>query len=122
MFKVTPPTVKGGSWKESLLHTFAGGNDGSGPLAGLRLGPNGSLYGTATGGSTVGGLIFVMKPRTVDEGAWSFDVLSTFKGSPDGYDPLELTFGTGGLIFGATLYGGTGQCQSGCGTVFESGP
>lgn len=121
VFELNPPPVKGGSWKESLLHTFAGGNDGSGPLAGLHLGPMGNLYGTATGGLTAGGLIFVMKPPP-GHGAWSFEVLRTLKGPPDGYDPLELTFGKGGAIFSSTLYGGTGQCQGGCGTVFRTSP
>jgi hypothetical protein len=127
VFELRPPSTKGGIWTESFLHAFTGGSDGSGTLAGLRLGSSGNLYGTSTGGLTVGGLVFLMKPPTVneesvDKKSWPFDVLSTFKGSPDGYDPLELTFGTGSVIFGATLYGGTGQCQGGCGTVFESGP
>jgi hypothetical protein len=123
VFELKPPTTKGGTWTESFLHVFTGGNDGSGTLAGLRRGSGSNFYGTSTGGSTAGGLIFLMKPRTLDRESWSFEVISTFTGSPDGYDPLELTFGKGGAMFGATLYGGTGQaCQGGCGTVFEISP
>jgi len=122
VFELKPPSAKGGTWTEGFLHVFTGGSDGSGTLAGLRRGSGSNLYGTSAGGSTAGGLIFLLKPSTAEQGPWSFDVLSTFKGPPDGYDPLELTVGNGGVIFGATLYGGTGPCQSGCGTVFESGP
>ncbi|MGA8733069.1 MAG: choice-of-anchor tandem repeat GloVer-containing protein [Terriglobales bacterium] len=121
VFKVTPPTVKGGSWTESLLHTFTGGNDGSSGLSGLLRAVDGSLYGSAGGGAFHRGVVFRMTPSK-NLHPWIFDVLYSFTGSPDGYDPLELTLGKNGAIFGATLYGGTGQCQGGCGAVFESSP
>jgi hypothetical protein len=99
-------------------------SDGQGPWAGLIQGPNGSFYGTAGGTPSRGGLIFRMKPPASSSGsAWAFDVLYDFTGSPDGYDPMELTFGKEGAIFGVSLYGGTGQsCQGGCGTLFEVSP
>ena len=121
VFELKPPTTKGGKWAESLLHTFTGGNDGQVALAGLLVGPDGNLYGSAGGGTFHRGVIFRMSPST-NRVTWAFHVLYSFTGSPDGYDPLELTFGKGGAIFGATLYGGTGQCQSGCGTVFQAQP
>jgi hypothetical protein len=124
VFKLAPPAQNGNSWKESLIHVFTGGDDGQGPWAGLIPGPNGSFYGAAGGTPSRGGLIFRMKPpASTSGGAWAFDVLYDFTGSPDGYDPLKLTFGKGGVIFGVTLYGGTGQsCQGGCGTVFRAAP
>jgi uncharacterized repeat protein (TIGR03803 family) len=123
VFKLTPPVQEGNTWKESLIHVFSGAQDGQGPWAGPVEGSDGSLYGSASGGPTRGGLIFRMRPPALDGGAWNFDVLYGFTGSPDGYDPLELIFGKEGAIFGVTLYGGTGgACQGGCGTVFSVAP
>ena len=120
VFELRPPSMEGGTWKESFLHVFTGGNDGSSGLAGLLLGVDGSLYGSAGGGAFFRGVLFRLKPAT-NLAPWVFDDLYSFTGPPDGYDPLELTFGKGGA-FGSTLYGGTGQCQSGCGTVFQTNP
>jgi uncharacterized repeat protein (TIGR03803 family) len=124
VFKLARPAQKGDRWTESLIHVFTGADDGQGPWAGLLQGPNGSFYGTASGTPSRGGLIFRMKPPASSlEVAWTFDILYDFTGSPDGYDPLEISFGKGGVIFGVTLYGGTGQsCQGGCGTVFRAAP
>jgi hypothetical protein len=64
-----------------------------------------------------------LKPPKQKGGNWTLNVLYTFKGAPDGRNPLELTFGPGGALYGTTLYGGTGQsCQGGCGTVFKAWP
>jgi hypothetical protein len=42
-------------WKERVLHSFAGGSDGSGPAAGLVSDSHGHLYGTTlNGGSGTG--------------------------------------------------------------------
>lgn len=52
VFKLTPPSPPTGTWSESTLHAFQGGNDGSRPPAGLVL-DSGRLYGvTLLGGST----------------------------------------------------------------------
>jgi uncharacterized repeat protein (TIGR03803 family) len=123
VFKLAPPDQKGSRWKESLIHVFAGAEDGQGPWAGLVQDSDGSFYGSASGSPSRGGLIFRMRSPALDESVWAFDVLYSFTGSPDGYDPLELTFGNGGVMFGVTLYGGTGQsCQGGCSTVFRAAP
>ena len=124
VFKLVPPVQKGNNWKENLIHVFTGADDGQGPWAGLIQGPNNSFYGTAGGTPSRGGLIFRLKAAASSSGgAWVFDVLYDFTGSPNGYDPLELNLGKGGVIFGVTLYGGSGQsCQGGCGTVFRAAP
>ena len=122
-FKLIPSAQEGGNWTESLIHVFVGAEDGQGPWAGLVGGSNGTFYGSASGSPSRGGLIFRMRPPALNGAVWTFNVLYSFTGSPDGYDPLELTFGKDGAIFGSTLYGGTGQaCQGGCGTVFEVSP
>jgi hypothetical protein len=48
-FELKPPTQKGGAWTEKQLHTFAGGNDGAVPVAGMILDSNGNLYGITVG-------------------------------------------------------------------------
>jgi hypothetical protein len=105
------------------MHVFTGGNDGSGPVTGLTLDSAGNFYGTATGGASRGGLVFRMKKPLRRGETWNLTVLYGFLGSPDGYEPIGLTFGQGDAIYGTTLYGGSGQaCQGGCGTVFELSP
>jgi uncharacterized repeat protein (TIGR03803 family) len=63
VYRLTPPTVPGGDWTETTLHTFAGGSDGSGPSAGLIFGRGGALYGATAGGGAFGkGTVFKVVP------------------------------------------------------------
>lgn len=56
VYKVSPPTVSGGSWTETTLHVFTATNiDGANPVALLLL-FNGTLYGTTGKGGTIPGL------------------------------------------------------------------
>ena len=59
-FELTP--TAGGGWTETLLHSFASGNDAAYPLAGLTFGPSGVLYGTASGGAGGPGAVFEITP------------------------------------------------------------
>ena len=46
-------TNSGGGWTESVVHSFTGGSDGSGPGSPVTLDKSGNLYGTTpTGGAT----------------------------------------------------------------------
>ena len=62
VFSVTPPATPGGAWTEKVLHAFHAGNDGAFPLAGVTLGPNGTLFGTTTqaGGQGKYGTVFAL--------------------------------------------------------------
>ncbi len=53
--------------------------------------------------------------------AQTFTVLHTFKGGPDGQDPLygSLILDAQGNLYGMTSLGGGGACTGGCGTVFQ---
>jgi uncharacterized repeat protein (TIGR03803 family) len=63
VFKLTPPAAPGASWTETILHSFAGGSDGSGPGAGLIFGKGGALYSTTAGGGALGkGTVFKVVP------------------------------------------------------------
>ncbi len=60
IFELSPPTTKHGKWRETILHSFAGGVDGYYPLAGLtRDGQTGYMYGTVADGGAHGyGVVF----------------------------------------------------------------
>lgn len=52
VYKLTPPTVAGGTWTHAVLHSFAGGTEGSDPFGRLLIDPLGNLFGaTLTGGT-----------------------------------------------------------------------
>ncbi len=53
----------GGSWTESILHSFGSGNDGAGPGAALVVDASGNLYGTTVnGGMNAAGVVFQIEP------------------------------------------------------------
>jgi uncharacterized repeat protein (TIGR03803 family) len=64
VFQLTPPTVPGGAWTETILHSFTGQDgDGSVLIAGLKLSPSGTLYGTTSGGGNANkGTVFSVTP------------------------------------------------------------
>src|SRR5258705_5510384 len=72
-------THVGGTWTQSVIHTFTGGNDGSGPGAGLTLDKHGNVYGmTPTGGANGLGVIFRLQPQARRE--WKIKVLHHLTG------------------------------------------
>jgi hypothetical protein len=57
IYELTP--APGGTWKETVLHAFTGGTDGTDPQAGLILDSIGNLYGTAAyAGDNNNGVVF----------------------------------------------------------------
>jgi uncharacterized repeat protein (TIGR03803 family) len=101
-----------------VLYAFQGGTDGFEPFAGLLF-ENGQLYGTTFNGGTgpSGGDGTVFKMST----SGTKTTLYSFQGGPDGLGPeAGLTAGSGGVLYGDTVYGGGGTgCSSGCGVVYE---
>ena len=70
VFQLTPPR-KGGSWTQSVLHSFSGA-DGADPDGGL-LEQSGNLFGVTTSGGASGqGTVFEL---THTGGAWTESVL-----------------------------------------------
>ncbi len=55
VWKLAPPSSSGGSWTETVLHTFTSVPDGSRPETGVILGPGGALYGTTISGGNAPG-------------------------------------------------------------------
>ena len=120
-----------GSWSHVTLYAFRGTGDGGTPTASVIVGANGVVYGTTqiwgTGNGCTGsgcGIAYSLT-RPMQPGLWRQTVLHTFLHGADGYVPYgELVFGPGGLIYGATEFGGKPTCESGfgCGTVFSLTP
>jgi uncharacterized repeat protein (TIGR03803 family) len=52
VFRLTAPSAPSGVWTESVLHSFAGGADGSYPVGPLTFAPDGNLYGATARGGT----------------------------------------------------------------------
>ena len=113
----------GTGWIETPLHTFTGGpNDGEGPIMydGLVVGPDGAFYGTTGfGGHSGSGTVFRVRPPfracTTAICPWLEDVLYSFGGSGDGFEPTAgVTFDAAGNIYGTTAFGGSNS-----GVVFK---
>lgn len=97
----------------TVLHTFAGGNEGANPYGTLILSSN-TLYGTAAFGAGVDPVSGTVFSLSVD--GTSFKVLHTFTASTfsDGNEPLAGLILSGTTLYGEASYGGSG----GSGTVF----
>jgi uncharacterized repeat protein (TIGR03803 family) len=111
---------KGGGWTEQVLYTFTG-MDGRQPYAGLIFDAAGNLYGTTSGGGTIGyGTVFELAPKA--GGGWTEQVLYNFGSGSDGAFPqAALIFDAAGNLYGTTEEGGTNG-YNGYGTVFELTP
>ena len=93
----------GGSWTETVLHSFAGAPDGSNPENGLIMDSAGNLYGIATTGGTGSGkgCVFELSPSA---NGWTEKVLYDISSTHS-----ALTFGpTQKTIYGTSF-----------GTIFE---
>jgi uncharacterized repeat protein (TIGR03803 family) len=108
--------------KETVLHTFTGGSDGSQPYAGLVPDEDGNLYGTTFGGGAhAAGVVYKLDPTGKET------VLYSFTGGNDGAYPFAgLVRDEGGNLYGTTSAGGDLSCPSsanpGCGVVYKLDP
>lgn len=123
VYKLTP-SGSGGTYTESILHRFHGGNDGINPDGGLLLASDGKLYGTTAfggGGScnSGGGCGTIFRLSTSGDG---YTVLYAFTGKQDGSLPSGVLLeDADDNFYGTTVLGGS-VCDSTnlrCGTVFE---
>ena len=110
-------TKSNGTWTQSVLHAFTGGDDGSGPGARVTVDRTGNVYGmTPTGGTYGVGTIYKLHPHA---GSWDFQVIHTFTGGDDGAaGSAGRMLVQHGRLFGAVTAGG----RYGSGVVFELTP
>jgi uncharacterized repeat protein (TIGR03803 family) len=97
-----------GSWNKTTLYSFAGGNDGAGPVGTLALSSTGALYGTTFGNSNNSdfGNVFELDPPSQGGVQWTEKVLYNF-GIADGHNPTgDLALDSSGRLYGTTLSGG----------------
>jgi uncharacterized repeat protein (TIGR03803 family) len=134
LFELQPPpttvAAPNASWKETILHTFAGGSsDGCSPASTLTWDRVGNVYGTTQIGGAYGegggfngyGTVFELTPSS---SGWTESILYNFSGGPLGNYPLfaGIVFDNAGAMYG-TLEGGgdtNGDCGViGCGVVYK---
>jgi uncharacterized repeat protein (TIGR03803 family) len=107
----------GKHWKERVLYSFGASGDGANPTSAIAFDAAGNLYGTTSAGgpgSCACGTVFELNAKAHRE-----RLLHTFGGNGDGAFPYYgLTFGPGGVAFGATVGGGA----AGQGVIFSLRP
>jgi uncharacterized repeat protein (TIGR03803 family) len=113
LFKLTN---SGGTWTQSVVHTFTGGIDGSGPGSPVSIDKFGNIYGTTpTGGANGVGVVYRINPD--GSGGWKFRVIHTFTGGADGSGGSagRLLIDAQGNLYGVCTVGGA----NGFGTVYK---
>jgi uncharacterized repeat protein (TIGR03803 family) len=125
-------TSSGSGWLVNPLHSFAGGNDGAGPVARLVIGPDGALYGSTSAGGGANcvnyngnagcGIVYELRPPLRSPASaiayWNSNILYRFSGSDGAYPEGDLTFDQAGNIYGTTINGGS----AGWGVVYSLSP
>src|ERR1035437_3678958 len=88
VFELSPQS--GGTWAETLLHSFGPPSGGYLPNVGVTLDAKGNLYGTTTrGGAYNYGTVYQLSPDA--GGDWTLKTLHSFNpGSGDGYSSSVL--------------------------------
>ncbi len=109
-FELSPTT--GGSWTETVIHSFGATGDGIFPYAQMIFDAAGNLYGTTAYGGAFGtgeeggGTVFELSPQT--GGGWSEQVLHSFASGTDGVQVSGgVALDAAGNLYGATYVGGT---------------
>jgi uncharacterized repeat protein (TIGR03803 family) len=112
----------GGTWKESVLHTFKGSRDGGAADAGLIFDAGGNLYGTTLQGGGLGcatlgcGAVFKLSPN--GKGGWRETTLHAFHDRPGIFPEAGVIFDGAGNLYGTTF----GDTVHTFGSVFEITP
>jgi len=113
VFQLTP---SGGSWTESIVHSFNDNKDGDGSMASLTPDGHGGFYGTTFDlGPNSGGTVFQLTPSN---GGWMFSLVYAF-GIDDNGEALvaPVTLDANGNLYGTNF-----ECLHCRGTVFKLTP
>jgi len=112
VFKLQPPATRCATafcyWSETVLYSFTGGSDGSGPQGELIFDHAGNLYGTTyyggQGSGSGNGVVYELSPS---QGSWSINALYAFTGGADGGGPGDgVVMDQAGNLYGTATYGG----------------
>jgi uncharacterized repeat protein (TIGR03803 family) len=105
--------------REKVLFQFHV-SDGADPSAALIQDQAGNLYGVADEGPGGAGIVYKLSP----EGKQT--ILFAFQGCLFCHRPRvpqgALFMDKAGNLYGTTVFGGKGKCQSGCGTIYRLDP
>ncbi len=122
VYRLAPDGSSPTGYSVATLYAFTGGADGGGPRGNLRPDGSGGFF-SATGAVYVNGVytsdgtVFHLVPDASANTGYALTTLHTFHG-PDGQNPVGVTHGADGNLYGATSGGGT----NGGGTVFQLAP
>lgn len=100
----------------TTLYSFTEGSDGGFPEGGIQRDKDGNLFGTTASGGSGYGTLFRLAPNG------TLTTLYTFGDGDDGGAPFGDLLRSHGKLYGTTTMGAGGNCQNGCGTVFELTP
>jgi uncharacterized repeat protein (TIGR03803 family) len=109
VFELSPPSIPGGPWIETMLYSFCpSGNlqdcpDGAYPQSSVVLDKQGNLYGTTAYGPVAWGLAYELAKG--QDGTWTESVLYKFS-SHGGNPEAGLVFDNGGNLYGTLFSGG----------------
>jgi uncharacterized repeat protein (TIGR03803 family) len=101
-------------WKDTVLHRFGSGQDGSQPIGGVVLDADGAVYGTNNlGGASGNGAVFKVTRSGL---IWNESLIYSFTGGTDAVNPVAgVTLDPAGDLYGTTSFGGT----NGIGAVYQ---
>jgi uncharacterized repeat protein (TIGR03803 family) len=112
-YKLTP--LGSGEFRESVMHSFAGGNDGAYPFAPPLVARDGELFGTTThGGAATKGTIYELRPAP--SGYTETITYDFSSGAADGSSPVAAPSVYGPRVLVGTTEGGG---ERNYGTVFQ---
>jgi len=117
-FELTP--VGNGKWSYTALYSFSGASY-DGPYASFVMDGAGNLYGT-TWGSGANRLGNVFKLTPTSQPPWTYTSLHDFTGYDGQYLISNVTFDASGNLYGTAFQGDNGNCDTGCGVVWEITP
>ena len=107
VFKLAPPTVQGGAWKQNILYAFTGGSTNAGPWGTLVLDPkSGKLYG----GTSCSGCaeVFELSPPADSGLPWTETVIYNSTAN----EISSLISDGKGRLYGTTITGGRNKAGS----------
>jgi uncharacterized repeat protein (TIGR03803 family) len=112
VFELDPPTGGGAVWPVTVLYRIPAVSY-SFPSGALVLGKDRSLYGAIDEDT-----VYSLTPPSATGGGWTETILSNSGIWPVG----TLAVSANGTLFGASISGGSGLCNAGCGMVFSLTP